>query len=99
MEKGKLSPYVPKGRSADATLYHKLQLWENGRNVTRHVRPEELPLLNEALEGYALFQKLTAEYSQCIIQQTRAEAAASIKKKIQPYSRHCLPKSKPRSKA
>jgi len=99
MEKGKLSTYVPSGRSADVTAYYKLQIWENGRNLTRHVRPEELPFLKEALEGYARFQKLTEEYSGLIIQRTRAEATATVKKKIQPYSRHCPPKSRQRSKA
>ncbi len=99
MEKGKLSPYIPRGRSADTTPYHKLQFWEGGRNRTRHVRPEELTRLNEALEGYALFQKLMRDYAQLIIERTRAERTADIKKKIQPYSRHCPPESSRRSKA
>src|SRR6266581_3495950 len=58
MEKGTLSSYVPSGRSPGAGPYHKLQCWVAGKNVTRHVRPEELPAIKEALEGYARFQEL-----------------------------------------
>ena len=54
----------------------------------RHVRPEELPAIKEALEGYARFQELSGQYAQLIIQQTREQLDVDIKKKIQPYSRH-----------
>ena len=88
MEKGTLSTYVPPGRSPGAGPYHKLQCWVEGKNVTRHVRPEELPAIKEALEGYARFQELSGQYAQLIIQQTREQLDVDIKKKIQPYSRH-----------
>ena len=88
MEKGTLSTYVPPGRSPGAGPYHKLQCWVEGKNVTRHVRPEELPAIKEALAGYARFQELSGQYAQLIIQQTRHQLDVDIKKKIQPYSRH-----------
>lgn len=97
MESGKLSTYVPPGRSPDAGPYYKLQSWSAGKNVTRHVRPEEVPAVQEALQGYTLFQKLTDQYAQLVIDKTRAELTRSIKKKIQPYSRHSKPKSNKRS--
>src|SRR2546429_9939595 len=83
MERGTLSSYVPPGRSPGAGPYHKLQCWVAGKNVTRHVRPEELPAIKEALEGYARFQELTVRYADLIIQQTRQHIQAAIKKKMQ----------------
>ena len=97
METGKLSTYVLPGRSADSGPYYKLQSWVDGKNLTRHVRPEELPAVQEALEGYPLFQKLTQQYAQMIIDKTHAQFTNSIKKKIQPYSRHSKEKSNKRS--
>jgi hypothetical protein len=93
MELGKLSEYRPTGRSADTTAYFKLQLWDQGRNHTRHVRPEEVPAVREALEGYARFQALVEEYAQLIVAETRARLQQGVKKKIQPYSRHDKKKS------
>ena|SRR2546421_232414 len=93
MERGTLSSYVPPGRSPGAGPYHKLQCWVGGKNVTRHVRPEELPAIKHALEGYARFQELSAQYAELIIQQTRQHLDLDIKKKIQPYSRHPKRKS------
>lgn len=88
MEAGKLSTYVPAGRPHGSGPYYKLQCWTNGKNKTRHVRPEELPTLQKALEGYAQFCQLTNQYADLMMGQTRAQMAAGIKKKIQPYSRH-----------
>ena len=98
METGKLSTYIPPGRSPDSDPYYKLQSWAQGKNSTRHVRPEEVSALREALAGYQRFQELTHQYAQHIIERTRAELLADAKKKIQPYSRHSRPNSKPRSK-
>jgi hypothetical protein len=98
METGKLSTYTPPGRSADSGPYYKLQSWINGKNQTRHVRPEELPALKEALEGYQHYKQLTEQYAQKVIQRTRQELSANVKKKIRPYSRHAKANFKKRSK-
>jgi len=97
METGKLSTYTPRGSAGEAGLYYKLQSWSKGRNRTRHVRPEEIDALREALDGYERFQKLTGQYAQHIIERTRTELKADVKKKIQPYSRHSRPGSRKRS--
>ncbi len=98
METGKLSTYTPGGRSPDSGPYYKLQCWTKGRNCTRHVRPEEVDSVREALEGYQRFQELTDQYAQHIIERTRADLKSNTKKKIQPYSRHSQPNSRRRSK-
>jgi hypothetical protein len=82
MERGKLSIYTFPERAPSAHPYHKLQCWENGKNVTRYVRSEQVPLVEAALAGYAQFQELMEEYAQQIIAQTREElATVGVKKK------------------
>jgi hypothetical protein len=85
MERGKLSAYRLKGRPAGSGPYYKLQAWEQGENHTRHVRPEQVPLLKEALSGYAQFRELTEQYAQILIAQTRQQlAGVGVKKKPGP---------------
>lgn len=81
MERGKLTSYRPKHRPADAGPYHKLQTWERGKNRTRHVRSEQVPLLEEALAGYARFCALTEQYAQLAIERTRQQLAGVGEKK------------------
>lgn len=86
MERGKLSSYLAaRDRSAQSDPYFKLQRWEDGKNVTRHVRSEQVPLVEEALAGYARFQHLVEQYAQLIIEQTRSQlASVGVKKKPGP---------------
>ena len=93
MEFGKLSEYQRPGRAKDSATYLRLQIWQDGRNISRHVRPEELPALRDAIEGYARFCALTQQYAQLVVHNTRARLEEGVKKKIQPYSRHCRKKS------
>ena len=95
MEIGKLSSYVPTGRPASTEPYFKLQSWQQGKNVTRHVRSEHLPQLQAALEGYARFRELCDQYAQLIVERTRAEWEKDSKKKqILPYTRRSAKNSK-----
>ena len=77
MERGKLTlmSQSPEGP------HYKLQAWEAGRNLSRHVARDQAEEVREALEGYHKFQNLTQEYAQSVIDQTRAEFAAHSKKK------------------
>ena len=88
MEQGKLSSYQRAGRSKDADTYYRLQTWKDGKNHTRHVRPEELPALQAALDGYASFCELSAQYAELIMARPRAPMDSGITQKIPPYSRH-----------
>jgi hypothetical protein len=81
MEMGKLCPYVPSGRAASTQPYFKLQSWQGGKNVTRHVRSEHLPQLQAALEGYARFRQLCDQYAQVMVERTHQEWSQDIKKK------------------
>lgn len=93
MERGKLSSYRRSGRSKDTDTYHRLQTWLDGKNHSRHVRPEELPALEAALEGYDRYCELSDQYVRLMVDRTRAQREQSLKKKIQPYSRHCRKRS------
>lgn len=85
MERGKLSRYTFPERVAPATPYYKLQGWEQGKNVTRYIRSEQVPLVETALAGYAQFQDLVEQYAQQVIAQTREQlATVGVKKKPGP---------------
>ena len=96
MERGKLTAYHFKDRPAGSGPYFKLQCWENGKNVTRHVPAEQVPLLEDALAGYAKFQELTEQYAQAIIGQTRQEllTVGVKKKKPGPHPSSSWPRNK-----
>ena len=78
MERGKLT-LMSEGSEGP---HYKLQAWENGRNVSRHVSRDQAELVQEAIQGYRTYQDLTQQYAQHVIDQTRAELAAQSKKKI-----------------
>jgi hypothetical protein len=77
MERGKLCVIRPGPNGP----YYNLQNWENGRNVTRYVPPDQVSALQADLAAYAQFQSLVEQYAQEVIQQTRAERAGGVKKK------------------
>ena len=95
MERGKLTPYTFKDRPARPGPYYKLQRWEAGQNVTRHVPADQVPLLEQALAGYAQFQALVEAYAQQVIAQTRAQlATVGVKKKPRSRPNSCWPKTR-----
>jgi len=81
MERGKLSAYFFSERSGESGPYYKLQCWENGKNCTRYIPPEQVSLLREALAGQDQFQELAQQYAQLVIAETREQLTAVIKKK------------------
>lgn len=78
MERGKLT-VMSQGPEGP---HYKLQAWENGKNISRHVSRDQAEAVQDALAGYHQFQDLTEQYAQSVIEQTRAELAAHSKKKI-----------------
>jgi len=95
MEIGTLSSYVPTGRPASTQPYFKLQSWQKGKNVTRHVRSEQLSELQAALDGYARFRQLCEHYAEIMVERTRAEWERDLKKEqIRPYTRRSAKNSK-----
>jgi hypothetical protein len=93
MELGKLSEYQHPGRPKHSGSYHRLQAWQDGRNRSRHVRPEELPAVQEAIAGYARFRELTQRYAEIVVAETRQQIQDSIKKKTLRYTPHSKKRS------
>src|SRR2546430_1078792 len=80
MERGKLSVI----KESSSGPFYKLQARENGKNVTRYVPRDQVPAVQEALEGYKQYQSLIEQYAQEVITQTREAIAAGSKKKPRP---------------
>ena len=91
MERGKLCilRQGPKGP------YYNLQCWEHGKNCSRYIPCEQVDQIQEALEGYQRFEQLVRDYSQQIVERTRAEIALGSKKNKSHHksSSHRTPKS------
>ena len=73
--------------------YYNHQCYEKGRNVSRYVPAGQVPDLQAAIDGYRQVQELMAQYVQLLVEQTRAERAASAKKKT-PRHNSSWPKSR-----
>jgi hypothetical protein len=96
MERGKLTMRTFNDRPPNAPAHFKLQSWENGKNHTRHVTAEQLPLLQEALAGFAQFQALTGQLAELLIADTRQQLLAirAGAKKKTPRPSSSSPKSR-----
>lgn len=51
------------------------QTWHSGHNVVRYISRGELHGLQQAIDGYARFKKLTQQYADEIIRLTRIQYA------------------------
>ena len=87
MELGRLCAYTFKDRPTQSGPYLKLQAWEQGKNVTRFIRPEQVPLVEAVLAGYAQFKALVGQYAQQVIDQTGTQLATG------PCPTSCWPKT------
>ncbi len=67
--------------------YYNHQCYEQGKNVSRYLRADQVSELKQAIEGYHQFEQLSAQYVDLVVGRTRAErAAGSKKKKFRPPS-------------
>ncbi len=71
MERGKLCPMR-------GGAYYNHQTWEKGRNLVRYVPRERVAALQEAIDSYQLYLKLTTAYADEIIRRTRQELPAKL---------------------
>ena len=61
--------------------YYNHQSYEKGRNVSRYVPAEQVPELQAAIADYHRFQQLVRQYVDLLVERTRAERQAGVKKK------------------
>jgi hypothetical protein len=64
--------------------YYNLQCRENGQPVTRYVPRDQAELVAQHTANYQTFQDLVAQYAQLLIERTRSERVAGVKKKTPP---------------
>ena len=77
MEPGKLCVL----RQGPNGPYYNLQCREDGKPVSRYVPGDQVQLVTQHTENYQKFQGLVTQYAQLVIEQTRAQRAAGVKKK------------------
>jgi hypothetical protein len=77
MEPGKLCVL----RQGPNGPYYNLQCREDGKPVSRYVPGDQVQLVAEHTDNYQKFQGLVTQYAQLVIEQTRAERAAGVKKR------------------
>jgi len=61
--------------------YYNLQSWEEGKNHACYVPQQKVEAVAQAIGGFQLWEQLTQQYAQLIIDQTRAQLAVGLKKK------------------
>ena len=93
MERGKLSTYSFKERPGANGPYYKLQQWHEGKNQTRYITADEVPQIEAALAGYQEYERLTTQYADQVIAETRKGIADSKKNSPRRSSWHNKKKS------
>ena len=91
MERGKLCVQRPRAGSP----FHKLQSWCDGKNQTRYVPAEEVPVIQEALAGHERFQRLAEEFVDLTVAATRRQREADRKKNSRRSKPNVTGKPKP----
>lgn len=96
--RGKLSSqtYVAKGRSQGP--YFTLQRWDEGKNKSQRIPPQQLPMIQEAVTGFQRFQQLADQFVGLAEKQTWEAQPADLKKKLRKFSQHPFPKPATSSK-
>jgi len=69
------------GVETKAGPYFKHQEWQEGRNRSRRVSPEEAATLRTGIAGRQRFEELAAEFVDLTVAATRAEATTPESKK------------------
>ncbi len=70
-------------RQGPEGAYYNHQCYENGRNVSRYLPGEQVAEVKEAIAGYQRFRQLVDQYVELMVEKTRAERQAGLKKKTQ----------------
>jgi hypothetical protein len=64
--------------------YYNLQCRENGKPVSRYVPADQVGVVTEHTRNFKKFEGLVSQYAQRIVDETRAERTAGLKKKTSP---------------
>ena len=61
--------------------YYNHQCYEEGKNVSRYVPSAQVSQIKQAIDGYHRFQELVEQYAHLMVEKTRVEREAGLKKK------------------
>jgi len=61
--------------------YYNLQCREHGKQVSRYVPRDQVETVAENTSNYRKFETLVEQYAERIVEKTRTERAAGVKKK------------------
>ncbi len=89
LERGRLSVI----REGPDGAYYNHQCRQGGKNVSRYIPREQVPAVQEAIEGYDKFAGLIEQYVDRLVDETRKEIAADSNKKSQSRPTSSLPKA------
>jgi hypothetical protein len=73
--------------------YYNHQCYEKGRNVSRYVPSQQVPELKESIANFRRFEQLMEQYVEIMVQKTRVQRQAGLKKKT-PLPIFSLPKTR-----
>jgi len=73
--------------------YYNHQCYEKGKNVSRYVPSQQVPELKESIANFRRFEQLIEQYVEIMVQKTRAQRLAGLKKKT-PLPNSSLPKTR-----
>jgi len=90
LERGKLSII----RQGPEGPYYNHQSRRDGKNVSRYIPREQVPAVQQAIEGYDKFTGLIEQYVDQLVDQTRKQIAADSKKKPPSRPRSSWPKAR-----
>ena len=66
--------------------YYNLQCRDHGKQVSRYIPCDQVETVAANTSNYRRFEALVEQYAACIVEQTRTERAADVKKKTKPRS-------------
>jgi hypothetical protein len=67
------------GKQVRLGPYYKLQLWRQGKNLTRYVRAEEVPALRQAIANHERFEDLCQQFVDLTV--AMGQETGEVKKK------------------
>jgi hypothetical protein len=63
-----------------------LQRWDDGKNKSQRIPPEQLSMIQDGVAGFELFQRLADRYVGLLETQTWDAQAADVKEKFRKFS-------------
>ena len=90
LERGKLCVI----RQGPQGPYYNHQYRKDGKSISRYVSGDQVPAVQEAIDGYEKFQGLIEQYVDQVVESTRSKIGAGSKKKTRSRRKSSWPKTR-----